>query len=139
MERAIFIFIFFCAFISVFAVEDECTKSCTKNSVKDCGCSKTSRTVSHTKETLKDHDRQKWTEQQSTHDHGLKYGAMVLLQGGEFFMGTNNPKIVSDGEGPARVVRLNSFYMDQYEVCNHDFNVFVNKTGYVTEVSKIEV
>ncbi|XP_046853995.1 formylglycine-generating enzyme-like isoform X2 [Xenia sp. Carnegie-2017] len=58
---------------------------------------------------------------------------MVHLPGGEFHMGTNNPKTISDGEAPARKVKLNAFYMDQYEVSNHDFGIFVDGTSYVTE------
>jgi formylglycine-generating enzyme required for sulfatase activity len=137
-----FLFILYCALLTTFvfsgkdAAANSCTTACNSKATKDCGCSKTSRTNSYTKETSKDHEKFKWTEPHPTEqDHGLQYGLMVLLQGGEFVMGTNNPKIVSDGEGPARRVKLNAFYMDQYEVCNHDFEMFVNKTGYITEVS----
>ena len=142
MTRTMFLFLLYCALLTTFvfsgkdAAANSCTTACNSKATKDCGCSKTSRTNSHTKETSKDHEKFKWTEPHPTEqDHGLQYGLMVLLQGGEFVMGTNNPKIVSDGEGPARRVKLNAFYMDQYEVCNHDFEMFVNKTGYITEVS----
>ena len=143
MMRTMFSFLLYCTLLATFVFSDEgavaansCTSDCSGESIKDCGCSKTSRTDSNTKETSKDHEKLKWTESPSTkQDHGLKYGLMVHLGGGEFLIGTNNPKIVSDGEGPARRVKLSAFYMDQYEVCNHDFEVFVNNTGYVTEVS----
>ncbi|KAF2987871.1 hypothetical protein EK904_011993 [Melospiza melodia maxima] len=59
---------------------------------------------------------------------------MVLIPAGVFTMGTQEPQIQQDGEGPARRVHLGSFYMDQYEVSNRDFESFVNATGYVTEV-----
>lgn len=49
-------------------------------------------------------------------------------------MGTHEPEIQQDGEGPARRVRIDSFYMDQYEVSNEEFERFVSATGYVTEV-----
>lgn len=49
-------------------------------------------------------------------------------------MGTQEPEIQQDGEGPARRVHINSFYMDQYEVSNQDFERFVSSTGYITEV-----
>lgn len=49
-------------------------------------------------------------------------------------MGTHEPEIQQDGEGPARRVHLDSFYMDQYEVSNLEFERFVNSTGYITEV-----
>ncbi|XP_064289211.1 formylglycine-generating enzyme [Passer domesticus] len=63
-------------------------------------------------------------------------GPMVLIPGGVFTMGTQEPQIQQDGEGPARRVHLGSFYMDQYEVSNLDFESFVNSTGYVTEAEK---
>lgn len=59
---------------------------------------------------------------------------MVLLSGGEFQMGTDNPGIPVDGEGPRRLVQVDSFYMDIQEVTNQQFQIFVNATGYVTEV-----
>lgn len=59
---------------------------------------------------------------------------MVLIPAGVFTMGTQEPQIQQDGEGPARRVHLGSFYMDQYEVSNLDFESFVNSTGYITEV-----
>lgn len=49
-------------------------------------------------------------------------------------MGTDEPAIQQDGEWPARKVYINSFYMDQYEVSNEEFERFVNSTGYITEV-----
>nr|XP_030138842.3 formylglycine-generating enzyme isoform X1 [Taeniopygia guttata] len=63
-------------------------------------------------------------------------GPMVLIPGGVFTMGTQEPEIQQDGEGPARRVHLSSFHMDQYEVSNQDFQSFVNATGYVTEAEK---
>lgn len=59
---------------------------------------------------------------------------MVLISGGEFLMGTDNPGIPPDGEGPQRLVHVDSFYMDIQEVTNRQFQSFVNATGYVTEV-----
>ncbi|XP_025930600.1 formylglycine-generating enzyme isoform X3 [Apteryx rowi] len=61
---------------------------------------------------------------------------MVAIPGGVFTMGTDEPEIQQDGEWPARRVHVNSFYMDQYEVSNEDFEIFVNSTGYVTEAEK---
>eukprot|EP00075_Anas_platyrhynchos_P034099 XP_027323352.1 formylglycine-generating enzyme isoform X1 [Anas platyrhynchos] len=63
-------------------------------------------------------------------------GPMVAIPGGVFTMGTDEPEIWQDGEGPARRVRLNGFYMDQHEVSNEDFERFVNATGYLTEAEK---
>ncbi|KAM6300872.1 formylglycine-generating enzyme [Aegotheles albertisi] len=61
---------------------------------------------------------------------------MVAIPGGVFTMGTDEPEIQPDGEWPARRVHINSFYMDQYEVSNEEFERFVNATGYVTEAEK---
>ncbi|XP_077386501.1 formylglycine-generating enzyme [Festucalex cinctus] len=58
---------------------------------------------------------------------------MVLIPGGEFQMGTDNPGIPADGEGPQRQVHVDSFYMDIQEVTNRQFQNFANTTGYVTE------
>ncbi|XP_072454722.1 formylglycine-generating enzyme isoform X2 [Notamacropus eugenii] len=60
---------------------------------------------------------------------------MAHIPAGVFTMGTDDPQIKQDGEGPARRVRINSFYMDLYEVSNAEFEKFVNSTGYVTEVA----
>ncbi|XP_064523198.1 formylglycine-generating enzyme isoform X1 [Pseudopipra pipra] len=64
------------------------------------------------------------------------HGPMVAVPGGVFTMGTQEPAIPQDGEGPARRVHLKSFYMDQYEVSNEQFQRFVNSTGHVTEAEK---
>ncbi|XP_064154798.1 formylglycine-generating enzyme isoform X1 [Anguilla rostrata] len=61
---------------------------------------------------------------------------MVLIPAGEFLMGTNNPEIPQDGEGPERRVHLDQFYIDIHEVSNQEFQKFVNATNYVTEAEK---
>lgn len=38
---------------------------------------------------------------------------MVFIGGGTFFMGTNNPLIPTDGEGPRRLVTLSDFLIDR--------------------------
>lgn len=59
---------------------------------------------------------------------------MVLIPGGEFLMGADEPIIPADGESPQRLVHVDSFYMDIHEVTNRQFQTFVNDTGYITEV-----
>ncbi|XP_066554245.1 formylglycine-generating enzyme [Amia ocellicauda] len=61
---------------------------------------------------------------------------MVLIPEGEYLMGTDEPAIPQDGEGPARRVHIQQFFMDVYEVSNFEFDTFVNATGYVTEAEK---
>lgn len=59
---------------------------------------------------------------------------MVLIPNGTFIMGTNNPLIVGDGEGPKRSVIIStSFLLDIYEVSNHKFKEFIDSTNYITE------
>ncbi|XP_069793023.1 formylglycine-generating enzyme isoform X2 [Narcine bancroftii] len=58
---------------------------------------------------------------------------MVLIPGGVFTMGTNNPGIPQDGEGPARKAHIKPFYMDMYEVTNAEFERFIKDTDYITE------
>lgn len=62
---------------------------------------------------------------------------MVLIPGREFLMGTDDPGIPADGEGPQRLVYVDSFYMDIHEVSNQQFQGFVNASGYITEVGLI--
>ncbi|XP_053285182.1 formylglycine-generating enzyme [Pleuronectes platessa] len=61
---------------------------------------------------------------------------MVLISGGEFLMGTDDPGIPADGESPPRRVNLDSFYMEIQEVTSRQFESFVGATGYVTEAEK---
>ncbi|KAH8053026.1 formylglycine-generating oxidase [Aureococcus anophagefferens] len=56
----------------------------------------------------------------------------VLIQPGEFRMGTDRPRIFVDGEAPSRRV-LAAFLMGVYEATNDDFAAFVDATGYVTD------
>ena len=58
---------------------------------------------------------------------------MVYLEGGTFYMGTDFPKIQTDGEGPKRLVTLSDFLIDKYEVSNDEYRKFVDSTGYRTE------
>jgi sulfatase modifying factor 1 len=58
---------------------------------------------------------------------------MVLVPGSTFMMGTSNPIIFNDGEGPERPVRVSSFLMDRYEVSNAQYKAFVQSTKYQTE------
>ena len=58
---------------------------------------------------------------------------MVLVPGSTFMMGTSNPIIFNDGEGPERPVRVSSFLMDRYEVSNAQYKTFVQSTKYQTE------
>lgn len=58
---------------------------------------------------------------------------LVLLPGGSFRMGTDEPTFPEDGEGPVREVTLEPFWVDPYAVTNAQFADFVRETGYTTE------
>ena len=46
---------------------------------------------------------------------------MVKITGGRFFIGTDNPLIMTDGESPRRPAAISTFMMDIYEVSNADY------------------
>ena len=99
---------------------------------QSCGCSGLKRNNSLKKEET-------WQDKSNDEENDLKSSwertnQMTSLKGGKFIMGTDKPFLPMDGEGPAREVKVNSFYMDIYEVSNAEFELFVNSTGYVTEV-----
>lgn len=59
---------------------------------------------------------------------------MVRLEGGEFTMGTDSEVgFPQDGEGPARQVTVDPFYIDKFAVTNAQFAAFVKETGYTTD------
>ena len=43
---------------------------------------------------------------------------MVYIEGGHNYIGTDKPKIKSDGESPKRPVLLSPYFIDKYEVSN---------------------
>jgi formylglycine-generating enzyme required for sulfatase activity len=59
---------------------------------------------------------------------------MVLLEGGDFLMGTDyQTGFPADGEGPVRRVTLDPFYVDIDPVTNAAFAHFVEASGYRTD------
>ena len=100
---------------------------------KDCGCSTTSREPSSAVVT---DDRSGATPTATPpRPSETRTNAMVRIEGGTFTMGSEKPIITADGEGPSRRVTVNSFWMDVYEVSNAEFKIFIDATGYVTEVN----
>lgn len=63
-------------------------------------------------------------------------GEVIAVKGGETFVGTNNPVIAVDGEGPERRVTINDFFLEAETVTVARFAEFVEATGYVTEAEK---
>lgn len=60
---------------------------------------------------------------------------MVLVPGGTFMMGADDPAARKD-EQPRHRVTVDSFWMDSHEVTNAEFAAFVAATGYVTTAEK---
>lgn len=60
-------------------------------------------------------------------------GALVAVKGGETFVGTHEPVMTADGEGPERRIILRDFYLETEAVTVRRFADFVAATGYVTE------
>jgi len=58
---------------------------------------------------------------------------MVFVPAGEFVMGSEE---LGDDERPVRLVYLNDFWIDRYEVTNERFARFVDATGYQTEAER---
>ncbi|MFB9948500.1 formylglycine-generating enzyme family protein [Rhizobium puerariae] len=60
-------------------------------------------------------------------------GETVAVKGGETFVGTHDPVILLDGEGPERKVLLQDFHLEVETVTVGRFAQFVEATGHVTE------
>ena len=60
-----------------------------------------------------------------------KISGMVWIPGGVFIMGTDETDAY-DHERPAHQVKLDGFWMDETEVTNEQFKLFVDATGYTT-------
>jgi sulfatase modifying factor 1 len=62
---------------------------------------------------------------------------MVRLDGGTFSMGSDDDVgFPEDGEGPAREVTLDAFYIDRHAVTAAEFLDFVKETGYTTDAER---
>jgi formylglycine-generating enzyme len=61
----------------------------------------------------------------------------VRLPGGKSIVGTENPLIPVDGEGPRRTARLSPLAVDPFAVTNGWFAEFIAATNYVTEAERL--
>lgn len=102
----------------------------------DCGCSNTNREERAAKYERSEESEVESDKPDSILKHASEYDKMSLIPGGKYLIGTNEPVFEDDKEGPERVVELERFYLDKYEVSNSDFQDFVKQTGYVTEAEK---
>ncbi|MEM6478923.1 MAG: SUMF1/EgtB/PvdO family nonheme iron enzyme, partial [Pseudomonadota bacterium] len=61
----------------------------------------------------------------------------VKISGGASLLGTKEPYLPADCEGPLRRTKLRSFFIERGAVTNAHFAAFVADTGYVTEAEDI--
>ncbi|MEC7127219.1 MAG: formylglycine-generating enzyme family protein, partial [Bacteroidota bacterium] len=61
---------------------------------------------------------------------------MILIEGGEFMMGSSSKEFALRREFPRHKVKVKSFLMDVHEVTNKQFAKFVEETGYITVAEK---
>ncbi|XP_071443706.1 formylglycine-generating enzyme isoform X2 [Hetaerina americana] len=110
------------------------------NADTSCGCSTLNR-ESSIKNRLKESRHEELSDANNSICNKnpkppLETSKMVLINGGIYTMGTNKPIFVVDGEGPARKVLVDNFYIDVQEVSNSQFELFVNETGHITEAEE---
>lgn len=60
---------------------------------------------------------------------------MAWIPGGEFIMGSHS-RLAKENEKPAHKVYVDGFWMDQTDVTNAEFALFVKKTGYITTAER---
>lgn len=68
---------------------------------------------------------------------GYYTGPVVDIPGGTAQIGTAQPQIRDDGEGPLRRKKIKPFRISSMTVTNADFAEFVADTGYVSEAERI--
>eukprot|EP00039_Didymoeca_costata_P010941 m.149474 g.149474 ORF g.149474 m.149474 type:complete len:469 (+) comp15012_c0_seq5:94-1500(+) len=61
---------------------------------------------------------------------------MVLIEGGDFQLGSEEGFFPEDDEGQVRDLQMSSFKIGKYTISNKHFEAFVNATGYVTEAER---
>jgi formylglycine-generating enzyme required for sulfatase activity len=72
-------------------------------------------------------------QEQGQRQHRGERGPAILVRGGPTFVGTAEPQIAGDGEGPERKVDVGDFLLEAETVSVERFAAFVSSTGYVTE------
>ncbi|KAK5872299.1 hypothetical protein PBY51_013014 [Eleginops maclovinus] len=140
MVRCFALFFIFCCVYEVFCAHE--SGGAQSQGATSCGCEKLKRAAAMQPvedSTVSADPAHKYSRsanerlQEAQGDEENLLSQMVLIYGGVFLMGTDNPAIPADGEGPQRPVHVDSFYMEIQEVTNQQFQNFVNATGYLTE------
>ena len=63
--------------------------------------------------------------------NNLDTSGMIFINGANFLMGSDDEDANPD-EFPIHEVKVNSFWMDETEVTNAQFQKFIDETGYIT-------
>lgn len=101
-----------------------------------CGCG--SSALSRGQPTAADNSRPSETAVLTSAQSSKLAARLIWIPAGQFVMGHNNRSISPstfsmDGEGPARHVRVDGFWIAETEVSNVQWEEFAAATGYVTE------
>lgn len=113
------------------ATEEASEEACQKSPGGECGCGTKATSRLSAGDTPTHEERHAY----SRAANGQRDN-MVLIDAQTFTMGTDKPVFAADGEGPARNVTVDAFYLDVTEVSNSQFAEFVAATGFVTEAEK---
>ncbi|RVE72815.1 hypothetical protein OJAV_G00041620 [Oryzias javanicus] len=140
--RFLRLFLFFALMNEVFSLKGSCGMEQEPEPAEGaagCGCGKLKRASGGSAEPAgKYSSSSNGGPSEARGDENQVQSQMVWISGGEFLMGTDNPGIAADGEGPQRPVHVDPFYMDIHEVTNQQFQSFVSATGYITEAENLE-
>lgn len=124
-------------YASIITIIEGNSGTCNLKEKSTCGCSinRKSAVNSAHKNTLQSHctsiDILQFSKELFESSDQLKN--MVKIETGSYWIGTDDPVFVADGEGPKVRIHLNRFYIDKTEVSNENFAKFVDATGHRTE------
>jgi formylglycine-generating enzyme required for sulfatase activity len=82
------------------------------------------------------------TKKPGNAENPITGGIVLYIPDGEFLMGATERDLAIAGdkeirdESPNRWVKLTAFWIDKFEVTNQQFEIFVNKTGYITSAER---
>jgi sulfatase modifying factor 1 len=65
----------------------------------------------------------------------VNHNEMIWIEGAEFMMGATDEEGKQD-EYPSHKVKVDGFWMDEHEVTNDQFALFIKETGYITTAER---
>ena len=77
-----------------------------------------------------------WNQKSKNKIEDITGDKMVLIPNGEYNMGRDHSESYLY-EKQIHSVKIDSFYMDKYEVSNADFLLFIKETGYITTAEQV--